>query len=37
MKLTNKTIFVALFAILYFAVGLVSTIHAVQTNIGSLK
>lgn len=30
MKLTNKTIFVALFAILYFAVGLVSTIHAVQ-------
>lgn len=29
-KLTNKTIFVVLFSILYLAVGLVSTIHAVQ-------
>ena len=28
--MTNKTIFVVLFAILYLAVGLVSTIHAVQ-------
>lgn len=30
LKITNKTIFVVLFAILYLAVGLVSTIHAVQ-------
>ena len=30
LKISNKTIFVVLFAILYLAVGLVSTIHAVQ-------
>lgn len=30
LKITNKTIFVVLFALLYLAVGLVSTIHAVQ-------
>lgn len=30
LKVTNKTIFVVLFAVLYLAVGLVSTIHAVQ-------
>jgi hypothetical protein len=30
LKFNNKTIFVILFAILYLAVGLVSTIHAIQ-------
>lgn len=30
LKLNNKSIFVILFAILYLAVGLVSTIHAIQ-------